>query len=112
MTTLKEYKTMMEGATDAPWSCSEQQGTKGHCFQAQIWDSDGDSLATIEPTVFEKYATSDAQFIAASRNIAPDLIRVIELAEEALNSVVDDYDDKGHGALLVNALSEIRKLKG
>ena len=46
------------------------------------------------------------------RNKHTELIRVIELAEEALNSIVDDYDDKGHGAVLVNALSEIRKLKG
>lgn len=114
MTTLKEYKAMMEGATDAPWSFSPQRGTNGHCFQAQVWDSKGDSLAIIESTAFEKYATSDAKFIAASRNIAPELIRVIELAEEALIKAQATlryyrlYDLEK----VEKALSEIRKLKG
>ena len=123
MTTLKEYKAMMDGATDEPWSFSPQRGTKGHCFQAQVWDSKGDSLAIIESTAFEKYATSDAKFIAASRNIAQELIRVIELAEEALEhytKVVEADNDQNSFAPKVmdagfyarEALSEIRKLKG
>ena len=110
MTTLKEYKAMMEGATDAPWSFSPQRGANGHCFQAQVWDSKGDSLAIIESTAFEKYATSDAKFIAASRNIAPELIRVIELAEEALLEI--EHSDECAQIVATRALSEIRKLKG
>jgi len=106
MTTIKEYKAMMEGATDAPWSyihenyaiygAPDSRGAQGRIAEIDITNNHNE----------------DAQFIAASRNIAPDLIRVIELADEALNSVVDDYDEKGHGAVLVKALSEIRKLKG
>ncbi len=106
MTTLKEYKAMMEGATDAPWSYEPQEFMPERVWKGakQICHVIGDSGET----------QSNAQFIAASRNIAPELIRVIELAEEALKSCYfRDHDEMDYDVDLVDStLSEIRKLKG
>ena len=56
------------------------------------------------------FREDNAQLIAATRNALPELIRVIELAEEALSQV----NDKSHfvPAIVQEAISEIRKLKG
>lgn len=135
MTTIKEYKTMMEGATDAPWNCQDKTGK--WLSAKSDWTADlnrdanggvsssvpiqkGLSKKTLALVVWEGWndeeATTNAQFIAASRNIAPELIRVIELAEEALNSC---EESGAHGEqayfdedMVRQALSEIRKLKG
>ena len=116
MTTIKEYKAMMEGATDAPWSFIDEW--------SGIYDAPdirGAQVRIAEIVRTPSYI-SNAQFIAASRNIAPSLIRVIELAEEALN-LADNalWADIANGAfpqrkvtrdIVYNALSEIRKLRG
>ena len=100
MTTIKEYKAMMEGATDAPWygfnaSFSRE---KMIAFSVISNDESGANIAT----------EADYDFVTASRNIAPSLIRVIELAEEALQYHATAED----GNIAWNALSEIRKLRG
>lgn len=96
MTTIKEYKAMMDYATAGPWlvTCS----TGGYADNR------------IDSGVLLAENTANASFIAASRNIAPDLIRVIELAEKALIAV----NDKSHfvPAKVQMALTEIKKLKG
>ncbi len=107
MTTLKEYKAMMEGATGAPWYVALpdeeisvltiKSGEWVICEMACCIDNDvsGEQHANI---------------ITASRNIAPELIRVIELAEDAITRALSDgeaYIDKCNETLL-----EIRKLKG
>lgn len=122
MTTIKEYKTMIEGATPASWYQSHRQIDSGG-YSTQIYTEDGETIATmhwypkdIGNGVTGTYREGNAQFIAASRNIAPELIRVIELAEEALNSC---EESGAHGEqayfdedMVRQALSEIRKLKG
>ncbi len=137
MTTLKEYKAMMEGATDAPWyshlqrigtnkgpSCfvmiSQTYGLFGSEPHALCFD-DGKTVVNLgtnkvwEENQGQKWpAEENGKFIAASRNIAPELIRVIELAEEALVNAQATlryyrlYDLEK----VEKALSEIRKLKG
>lgn len=115
MTTLKEYKAMMDGVTPAPWGVHKQNQKSYvgnnliiipehiNMVVCTIWAShDGDETS------------SNGKFIAASRNIAPDLIRVIELAEDAL---VNAQATLRHYRLydlekVEKALSEIRKLKG
>lgn len=82
MTTLSEYKAMMEGATD---DSVEQSYTFFHTIKE--WEA-----------------------LKASREIAPSLIRVIELAEEALSRYY--HDEICDTSIAENALSEIRKLKG
>ena len=106
MTTIKELKELDAKATKAPWHYEIYPERR--YFQVE---TDMDAIVT-NSCCYNDFNDSDPKLIAATRNALPDLIRVIELAEKALNSVVDDYDDKGHGAVLVNALSEIRKLKG
>jgi len=118
MTTIKEYKAMIEGATAAPWYVRPHK----HDEWGIIKNSDGHIVASVRnPSVnyndlsaFCKNDTDPYQknsdFIATSRNIAPELIRVIELAEEAFLAV----NDKSYfvPAVVQKALSEIRKLKG
>ena len=85
MTTLKEYKAMMEEMMRA-----------------------GNLLKSPPDRISEH-----VNFSCESLQIAPTLIRVIGLAEEALDSC--DYmegEDRFDHQLVNNALSEIRKLKG
>lgn len=56
--------------TPGPWSSSCQKGQPGHCFAAQVWDDNGDALASVRSTVDPRQATADALLIAAS----PDLL--------------------------------------
>jgi len=126
MTTLKEYKAMMEGVTDAPWVASKAtypDNTGGYDWAITV---DGQIIAEafrhtgwadkISGKYIEQPVGENAKFIAASRNLAPELIRVIELAEEALNDVYGfilphemAYQEL---SLVDEALSEIRKLRG
>ena len=112
MTTLKEYKAMMDGATDAPWVAI-------YCGQS-IYHKNARNkkicgMPSKEGNTFEDRTNlKNAKFIVASRNIAPELIRVIELAEDALVNAQATlryyrlYDLEK----VEKALSEIRKLKG
>lgn len=104
--TLSEYKAMMEGATDANWSYEPQEFMPERVWKGtkQVCHVIGDSGET----------QSNADFIAASRNIAPELIRVIELAEEALETCgVNRHGQEYHDwDKIKQALSEIRKLRG
>lgn len=101
MTTLKEYKAMMEGATDAPWI----QYANGN----QVYGGVSETLISYAYGL-GGLSSKNSAFIAASRNIAPDLIRVIELAEEALLEI--EHSDECAQIVATRALSEIRKLKG
>ena len=100
MTTLKEYKAIMEGAMDALNAvlCAPD----GKCC---ISGSDGDRKAVDE--ALEKLSI-------AGGNLAPELIRVIELAEDAFETCgVNRHGQEYHDwDKIKNALSEIRKLKG
>ncbi len=118
MTTLSEYKAIMEGATDAPWECELSE----YYFPMYVKNSIGKSVCRIDGSGEEgdvEIRNNIARFIATSRNIATELIRVIELAEDALNRVrmhkcMFDDDNQFNDACdrVNNALSEIRKLKG
>lgn len=119
MTTIKEYKAMMEGATDVPWRVVQDKGA----MNDSIWIGKNQfhSICEVRNGADDeeygglKTEEYNARFICASRNIAPELIRVIELAEEALedaegysfgNATQQEHDARRE------ALSEIRKLKG
>lgn len=102
MTTLKEYKTMMEGATDAPWYGFDASFSREKMVAFSVISNDESGA--------NKATRADYEFVVASRNIAPDLIRVIELAEEALLEI--EHSDECAQIVATRALSEIRKLKG
>ncbi len=109
MTTLSEYKAMMEGATDAPWVVERPTGNTTHIKRGGI-----NICRVRKPLHCWEEMENNADFIAASRNIAPELIRVIELADIALSQVSTGAAVK-HPQIMDNvrqALSEIRKLKG
>lgn len=61
--------------TPGPWSSSEQRGDPGHCFVAQVWDSNGNALASVRPTKDERQSTVDARLIAAAPEMLEALIR-------------------------------------
>lgn len=118
MTTLKEYKAMMEGATDAPWSYNDGSGSEDYVY---CNDEVGSAVACVAGKHFnlslilkEEDRKKNGYFIAASRNIAPEIIRVIELAESALETCgVNRHGQEYHDwDKIKQALYEIRKLKG
>lgn len=114
MTTLKEYKAMMDGATDAPWGVTNHPNQKAYGGNLIVTPEDTDMVVCTIWTCDEDDETaSNGKFISASRNIAPELIRVIELAEEALCARVDpEYSFDEDMLLARKAITEIRKLKG
>jgi len=115
MTTIKEYEAMMEGTTDAPWSISHRADTAVSANNGRgICSTGGYADNTKDPDVLYKENKSNADFIAASRNIAPELIRVIELAEDGLMNAQATLRHHGLYDLdkVERALSEIRKLRG
>ena len=121
MTTIKELKELDAKATSAPWEVLSIHGDE---FVSAIPYKDHPYFGcttTIEVMSDEEYPTksTDAKLIAATRNALPELIRVIELAEYALDTgmeliqcrhpeSVDGHDWKW----MRDALSEIRKLRG
>lgn len=116
MTTLSEYKAMMEGATDAPWKVLEVQGQEFISAKPYEGHPYFGCSSTIEVMSEDDYPTksADVHFLSASRNIAPELIRVIELAEEALIvglKIRNDVHPNDY-SILEKAISEIRKLRG
>ena len=106
MTTIKELKELDAKATSAPWygfNATFSRETM-RAFSVISNDESGSNVATYD----------DYELITATRNALPELIRVIELAEDGL--------EKAQATLRLHrlydlekvekALSEIRKLKG
>jgi hypothetical protein len=52
-------------APPGPWKSSGQDGKPGHCYVAQVWDCDGNSLAEVTPNDEPAVATNTAAYIAA-----------------------------------------------
>lgn len=127
MTTLKEYKEMMEGATPAPWGV-HKQNQKSYVGNNLIIIPEHINMVvcTIWAGHEDDETASNGKFIAASRNIAPNLIRVIELAERKLKNIavydlydcssVEDTDFqaqcKNMYEYAIDILNEIKLLKG
>lgn len=58
------------------------EGTKDHCFMAQVFGPDGKNIADVEPQENPETATANARLMAA----APDLL-------EALKALVEHGTD-------------------
>jgi hypothetical protein len=106
MTTIKEYKAMMEGATDAvAFVCR----TLGWLEVVPPYGDKVDRTKECDKAIIECGKIRDAL------NKQADIIRVIELAEEALEDAegysFGNATQQEHEARR-NALSEIRKLRG
>lgn len=109
--TLKEYKAMMEGATDAPWGVTNHPNQKAYGGNLIVTPKDTDMVVcTVWSCDEDDETASNGKFISASRNIAPELIRVIELAEELTLEIQQkhhvDFDKVSY------LREEIRKLRG
>lgn len=113
MTTLKELKELEAKATSAPWGLSDNISyDEDFVIKASDWlwiakvckDGNNDRECT------ESEQSSNAKLITAARNALSDLIRVIELAEDALLEI--EHSDECAQIIATKALTEIRKLKG
>ena len=74
--------------TKGEWSFSKQQGGIRSCFQAQVWDEDGNNLAIIEATLGSSESTANAKLIAA----APELLQALEFLKKEYEQLVDCGD--------------------
>ena len=96
--------------TPGPWDWSPQKGKPGGSYLAQVWASDGDSLATLESRPNSTEASANARLIAAAGTAASELpdgydpIEVIKAlpdilraAERAVDST--DFRDEGEDDL-------------
>lgn len=61
--------------TQGEWTFSPMKGEPGHCFVAQVWDVEGNSLATVDSRYGEEESTAIAKLIAS----APELLKALEL---------------------------------
>jgi hypothetical protein len=115
MPTLSEYKAMMEGAIDAPIGYADISSVKR-------WDIlRGTKYACNEkcylpfsrvPCETEDFIFGTPLYLHAD-NLTPELIRIIELAESALEDAVSLLQEHGYSLNEhKQALSEIRKLRG
>lgn len=105
MTTLKEYKAMIKGATDAvAFVCR----TLGWLEVVPPYGDKVDRTKECDKAIIECGKIRDAL------NKQADLIRVIELAEEAFETCgVNRHGQEYHDwDKIKQALSEIRKLRG
>ena len=105
MTTLKELEELEAKATYAPWTVEVIWAQECGC---------GHAVNECKGAEYSKEFKANNKLIETTRNALPDLIRVIELAEEALINAQATlryyrlYDLEK----VEKALSEIRKLKG
>ena len=114
---LKELKELDAKATSAPWIVEKTSGRNMYVRRSGLTISEIKRLQHC----WEEMEIN-AQLIAATRNALPELIRVIELAESALQNADNAvWADIVSGAFpqrtqlrnqIQQALSEIRKLKG
>ena len=67
--------------TPGPWEHSEQKGSPGHCFVAQVWAPDGESLAVLDSTIDPAVATANAKLMAASPTLLAELRKAVDMLE-------------------------------
>jgi hypothetical protein len=88
-----QWKSPFVESMRQPWSCSRQSGTPGHCFVAQVWDVDGNSIACMDATTDEELATSRARLMAAAPQLLQSLLHAMTLLKVAgyeLNGTATD----------------------
>lgn len=56
-----------------PWTYTPQQGSGTKVIMAQVWDSDGDSLAIIDPTDDPSVASAIAKVMSESWQSLPEI---------------------------------------
>lgn len=89
---MKEFK-----GTKERWSYSPMKGEPGHCYAAQVWDSEGNSLAVIDSRYGDVESTEKAKLISAAPDLLGALSAVVEHAKEFGLSY--DVYDKAEAAI-------------
>lgn len=119
MTTIKELKELEAKATSAPWTVEEIWAQECGC---------GHAVKECKGTEYSEEFKVNNRLIETTRNALPELIRVIELAEDSFKEIstlrkraddivgmVDAPHEKALNKAVSKAneaISEIRKLKG
>jgi hypothetical protein len=90
---------------NAPWSFSPMKGKPGHCFVAQVWDADGNSLAGIDADCGERAANARVALIAA----APDLYEAAASAVETIRAVANEIGDEFKHSARAHSLTVVAR---
>lgn len=86
--TIPTIAERLAKASRTPWQFAPQEGSRGHCFLAQVFDSSGNAVADIEPADIEADATVIADFIAH----APADIALLLSAHAQLSKRVEELE--------------------
>lgn len=96
-----------------PYTYSEQVGTPGHCYAAQIFDGDGNSIAVMDTTDDQSIATERARKLTEAYNackgrpeIVGELVGVIGEVKTILIKCGGFADTKRGIVLLEQALKK------
>lgn len=87
MTTLDEIKRLLAEATPGPWEYFRDDGGLVSGIKPIMDESQGD-------WDMRNFTFADAALIAALRNIAPQLIAVVEAAAEACTEYYGDSEER------------------
>lgn len=91
--------------TKGEWEHTSMKGTEGHCFCAQVFDGEGNSLCHIDSRYGEKEATANAKLIAAS----PELLEACKAARAVFDSQGIDQTHSIVGKQYIQLIESINK---
>jgi len=112
-----EYKKLAEAATAGPWGVEETRTTLWLGVLRKDSHKVDDIVCSFDVEDYNDEYTAlqhaNAQFIAASRYLAPELVRLVELAEGALRDIESrTVDGQSTHRIATEALAEIERVRG
>ncbi len=80
---------------EGKYTFSSQEGKPGHCLMAQIWDKDGNPIATIKSTKLEEDASATAKLFAEATEIKEQHGKMLEALKKVrrhIGMIVHNWD--------------------
>jgi hypothetical protein len=88
-----QWKSEYVAGMRSPWTFAPQIGNEEACFTAQVFNVDGNSIATMEATNDDNVATANARLMAAAPQLLQSLLHAMTLLRVAgfeLNGTATD----------------------